>query len=180
MIGKIYNQKINSDVSNLTNLALYFLLLSHNLFLYFLYSNSVWTGISFPTKYSKKMEPCKPLKPATVLRTVRFDCGSSGFMHFSHRAVLKGKNSKKWAVRGFSSDRTVRSGFQNLAHKCNELQLTSISYCLTTSTDDLLYMFSKNFFFFSLSNKIFTTLQDAIFLFFVRKWHSRKWCLTYV
>ena len=32
MIGKIYNQKINSDVSNLTNLALYFLLLSHNLF----------------------------------------------------------------------------------------------------------------------------------------------------
>ena len=35
MIGKIYNQKINSDVSNLTNLALYFLLLSHNLFFVF-------------------------------------------------------------------------------------------------------------------------------------------------
>ena len=121
------------------------------------------------------MEPCKPLKPATVLRTVRFDYGSSGFMYFSHRAVFKGKRTaKNEQFEVFRSDRTVRSGFQNLAHKCNELQLTSISYCLTTSTDDLLYMFSKNFFFFSLSNKIFTTLQDAIFLFFVRKWHSRK------
>ena len=135
--------------------ALYFLFLSRNLFLYFLYSNSLWIEISFPAKYSKKMEPCEPLKPATVLRTVRFNCGSSGFMHFSHRAVLKGKNSKKWAVRGFSSDRTVRSGFQNLAHKCNELQLTRTSYCLTTSTDDLLYMFSKIFFFFSLKQNIY-------------------------
>ena len=136
--------------------ALYFLFISRNLFLYFLYSNSLWTEISFPAKYSKKMEPCEPLKPATVLRTVRFDYGSSGFMYFSHRAVFKGKRTaKNERFEVFRSDRTVRSGFQNLAHKCNELQLTSISYCLTTSTDDLLYMFSKNFFFFSLKQNIY-------------------------
>ena len=52
MIGKIYNQKINSDVSNLTNLALYSLLLSHNLF-FFLCSNSLWTEIYFLAKYRK-------------------------------------------------------------------------------------------------------------------------------
>ena len=97
--------------------ALCFLFLSRNLFLYFLYSNSLWTEISFSAKYSKKMGPCKPLKPATVLRIVRFDRGSSGFLHFSHRAVLRGKRTAKMSGLRFSrSDRTVRSGFQNPAY----------------------------------------------------------------
>ena len=101
-------------------LALCFLFLSRNLFLYFLYSNSLWTEISFLAKYSKKMEPCKPLKPATVLRTVRFDRGSSGFLHFSHRAVLRGKRPAKMSGSRFPGpDRTVRSGFQNL--DCNKI-----------------------------------------------------------
>ena len=114
MIGKIYYQKINSDVSNFTNLALCFLFLSRNLF--FLYSNYLWTEICFPAKYCKKMEPCEPLKPAMVLKTVRFDRGSSGFMHFSHREVLSSKRTGmtrgSWLIR---SDRTVRSQFENHA-----------------------------------------------------------------
>ena len=94
--------------------ALCFLFLSRNLFLYFLYSNSLWIEISFPAKYSKKMESCEPLKPATVLRTVRFDRVSSGFMHFSHRTVLRVKRTVKMnGWRFFRLDRTVRSGFQN-------------------------------------------------------------------
>ena len=98
--------------------VLCFLFLSRNLFLYFLYSNSLWTMISFPAKYSKKMAPCEPLKPATVLRTVRFDRSSSSFMHFSHRAVLRGKRTVKMnGSRFFRSDRTVRSGFQNLVKR---------------------------------------------------------------
>ena len=89
--------------------------LSQFFFFVFLYSNSLWTEISFPTKNSKKMEPCEPLKPATVLRTVLFDRGSNGFMHFSHRAVLRGKRTAKMSgSKIFRSDRTVRSGFQNL------------------------------------------------------------------
>ena len=105
--------------------ALCFLFLSRNLFLYFLYSNSLWTKISFPAKYSKKMEPCEPLKPATVLRTVQFDRGSSGFMHFSHRTVLRVKRTTKmndW--RFFRSDRTVWSGFQN--HNGHHILLSTI------------------------------------------------------
>ena len=95
--------------------ALCFLFLSHNLFLYFLYSNSLWTEISFPAKYSKKMEPCEPLKPATVLRTVRFDRGSNGFMHFSHREVFRIKKTAKMnGSKFFRSDHMVWSRFQNL------------------------------------------------------------------
>ena len=72
----------------------------------------------------KKLEPCEPLKPATVLRTVRFDRGSSGFLHFSHRAVLRGKRTAKMnGSRFFRSDRTVRSGFQNLACSINIIYL---------------------------------------------------------
>ena len=79
------------------------------------YIQILYGQISFPAKYSKKMEPCEPLKPATVLRTVRFDRSSSGFLHFSHRAVLRGKRTAKMnGSRFFRSDRTVRSGFQNL------------------------------------------------------------------
>ena len=69
----------------------------------------MWIEISFPAKYSKKMEPCEPLKPATVLRTVRFDYGSSGFMYFSHRAVFKGKRTAK-NERFEVFHQTVRSG----------------------------------------------------------------------
>ena len=94
--------------------ALCFLFLSCNLFLYFLYSNSLWAEINYPTKYSKKMEPCEPLKLATVLRTVRFDRGSSSFMHFSYRMVLRVKRTAKISgLRFFLSDRTVQFGFQN-------------------------------------------------------------------
>ena len=89
--------------------ALYFLFLSCNLFLYFLYSNYLWTEISFPAKYSKKMEPCEPLKSATVLRTVRFDRGSSVSCIFHIERFLEVKEMQRWTVRGFS-DRTVRSG----------------------------------------------------------------------
>ena len=100
--------------------TLCFLFHSRNLFLYFLYTNSLWTEIGFPAKYGKKMEPCKPLKPATVLRTVRFDRSSSNFMHFSHRAILRGKRTAKMSgSRFFRSDRTVRSGFQN--PDCNKI-----------------------------------------------------------
>ena len=129
----IHNQKINSDVSNLTNLALcflfffwlnlYFLFLSCNLFIYlfyyfFLCSNSLWTEIGFLAKYNKKTEPCEPLKPAMVLRTVWFDHGSSGFIHFSHREVLRTK--RIGMIRGswlIGLDHTVWSGSENLAYK---------------------------------------------------------------
>ena len=83
---------------------------------FFLYSNSLWTEICFPTKYCKKMEPCEPLKPATVLRTVRFDCGSSDFMNFSHREVLSSKTTGMTrGSRLIRSDRTVRSESENHA-----------------------------------------------------------------
>ena len=125
MIGKIYNQKINSDVSYLTNLALCFLFLSRNLFvclffcfhfLFFMFK-ILWTEIYFLAKYSKKMEPCEPLKPAMVLRTLRFDYGSSGFMHFSHREVLRAKRTGmmrgSWLI---GLDRTIRSKSENLVN----------------------------------------------------------------
>ena len=51
----------------------------------------------------------------TVLRARRSDHGSHGFLFFSHRAVLDAKRTVKMnGLRVFRSDRTVRSGFQNL------------------------------------------------------------------
>ena len=51
-----------------------------------------------------------------VLRTMRSDCGSHGFLLFSHRVVLDAKRTVKMnGLRVFRSDRTVRFGFQNLA-----------------------------------------------------------------
>ena len=51
----------------------------------------------------------------TVLRTVRSDRGSHGFLFFSHRAVLDAKRTVKMnGLRVFRSDRTVQSRFQNL------------------------------------------------------------------
>ena len=51
----------------------------------------------------------------TVLRTVRFDCGSHRSLLFSHRAVLEAKRTAKMnGSRFFQSDHTVWSGFQNL------------------------------------------------------------------
>ena len=87
MIGKIYTTRklIVMLATSPTWLSVFFFSLA----ICFLYSNSLWTEIYFPAKYCIKMEPCKPLKPAMVLKTVRFDRGSSGFMHFSHREVLK-------------------------------------------------------------------------------------------
>ena len=58
----------------------------------------------------------------TVLRTVRADRGSHGFLFFSHREVLEAKRTAKMSGSRFSrSDRTVRSGFQNLAANKREL-----------------------------------------------------------
>ena len=56
----------------------------------------------------------------TVLKTVRSDRGSHGSLLLSHRAVFAAKRTAKMnGSRGFRSDRTVRSGFQNLAHEEN-------------------------------------------------------------
>ena len=98
-------------------------------FFYFLYSNSLWTEICFPAKYCKKMEPCETLKPATVLKTVQFDCGLSGFMHFSHRKVLRTKRTEMMrGSRLTGSDRTVRSGSKNLAYK-HIFQILTTTMC---------------------------------------------------
>ena len=112
MIEKIYYQKINSDVSNLTNLALCFLFLYRNLFFYI----QILYGLRsvFRPNIVKKMESCKPLKLATILRTVQFYRGLSNFMHFSHREVLRAKRTEmtrgSWLT---GSNRTVWSGFEN-------------------------------------------------------------------
>ena len=50
----------------------------------------------------------------TVLKTVGFDRGSHGSLHFAHRTVLEAKRTAKMnGSRFFRSDRTVQSGFQN-------------------------------------------------------------------
>ena len=81
---------------------------------FFIYSNSLWTVIYFPAKYYKKMEPWEPLKPAMVLRTIQFDHGLSGFMHFSHREVLSSKRTGMTrGSRLIQSDCTVWSRSEN-------------------------------------------------------------------
>ena len=51
----------------------------------------------------------------TVLRTVRLNRGSNGSLHFWHRPVLEHKRTVMVSgSRFFRSDRTVRSGFQNI------------------------------------------------------------------
>jgi len=51
----------------------------------------------------------------TVLRTVRSNRGSHGSLLFSYKAVFEAKRTAKMSGSRFSwSDRTVRSGFQNL------------------------------------------------------------------
>ena len=56
----------------------------------------------------------------TVLKTGRSDHGSHGFLLFSHRAVLDAKRTVKMnGLKVFRSDRTVRSGFQNLVPNNN-------------------------------------------------------------
>ena len=64
----------------------------------------------------------------TVLRTVRLNRGSNGSLHFWHRPVLEHKRTVM--VRGsrfFRSDRTVRSGFQNIVSNQNFLLCKFIS-----------------------------------------------------
>ena len=84
----------------------------------------------------------------TVLRTVRLNRGSNGSLHFWHRPVLEHKRTVM--VRGsrfFRSDRTVRSGFQNIGfhksfpkvcltqkqHLCNMVIFQKSHYKLLTS-----------------------------------------------
>ena len=60
----------------------------------------------------------------TVLRTVRSDRGSHGFLLFSHGAVLEAKRTVNMnGSRFFRSDRTVRSGFQNLVEEMSEREV---------------------------------------------------------
>ena len=55
----------------------------------------------------------------TVLRTVKSNHGSHGSLLFSYRTVLEAKRTAKMnGLRFFRSDRTVWSGFQNLALGC--------------------------------------------------------------
>ena len=57
----------------------------------------------------------------TVLKTVRFDCGSHGSLLFAHRTILEAKRTTKMNGSRFSRlDRTVRSGFQNLDFELNQ------------------------------------------------------------
>ena len=74
---------------------------------------------SYRGKKKKKAEirePSEPCEPVTVHRPGRSDRGPDGSMLFSHGTVPY----LKWTVnlngsRVFRSDRTVRSGFNNLA-----------------------------------------------------------------
>ena len=111
MIEKIYYQKLTVMLATSpTWLSVFFFSIA----ICFLYSNSLWTEICFPTKYCKKTEPCEPLKPATVLKTVQFDCGLSSFMHFSPRKVLRAKRTGMTrGSRLIGSNHTVRSGSEN-------------------------------------------------------------------
>ena len=66
-------------------------------------------------KKAETREPSEPCEPVTVHRPGRSDRGPNGSMLFSHGTVPY----LKWTVnlngsRVFRSDRTVRSGFNNL------------------------------------------------------------------
>ena len=77
-------------------------------------------GLKKKKKKKKKAEirePSEPCEPVTVHRPGRSDRGPDGSMLFSHGTVPY----LKWTVnlngsRVFRSDRTVRSGFNNLAN----------------------------------------------------------------
>ena len=61
------------------------------------------------------MQPFKPFEPAMVHRTGRSDRGPDGSMLFSHGMVPYLKRTVKLnSSRVSQSDRTVRSGFNNL------------------------------------------------------------------
>ena len=63
----------------------------------------------------KESEPSEPSKPVTVHRTGRSDRGPDGSMLFSHVTVPYLKPTVNMnGSRVFRSDRTVRSGFNNL------------------------------------------------------------------
>ena len=66
-------------------------------------------------KSRKKKKPSEPQKPVTVHRTGRSDRGPCRSLLFLYRTVLHPKQTVKLnGSRFFRSDRTVRSGFQNL------------------------------------------------------------------
>ena len=66
----------------------------------------------------KEAEPSEPSEPVTVHRTGRSDRGPDGSMLFSHGTVPYLKPTVNLnGSRVFRSDRTVRSGFNNLAFK---------------------------------------------------------------
>ena len=97
---------------------------------FFLFSFSVCFFFFFRVRFNGKQGTVRS-GMITVLRTVRSDRGSHGSMLFSHRAVLEAKRTAKMnGSRFFWSDRTVRSGFQNLVYK----EPTSNLYYLISST----------------------------------------------
>ena len=66
----------------------------------------------------KESEPSEPSEPVTVHRTERSDRGPDGSMLFSHGTVPYLKPTVNLnGIRVFRSDRTVRSGFNNLDGK---------------------------------------------------------------
>ena len=80
------------------NVALCFLFFSYDFSFSFLYLNYFPAYLCFPLfqlKYGKKKEPHEPLKPVTVLRTVRsnHDLSSSMFFFFLKRSTEFEKSS---------------------------------------------------------------------------------------
>ena len=79
-------------------------------------------------KKAEIREPSEPCEPVTVHRPGRSDRGPDGSMLFSHGTVPY----LKWTVnlngsRVFRSDRTVRSGFNNLACSNDILNCSMVS-----------------------------------------------------
>ena len=69
----------------------------------------------FTGKAETKKKPFEPQKPVTVHKTGGSDRGPCGSLLFWHGTVLHPKQTEKLnGSRFFRSDRTVRSGFQNI------------------------------------------------------------------
>ena len=84
--------------------------------------------LNYWPKLCPKKELSESQKSVTVLRTVRSDHGSHGFLFFSHRTVFEIKKTTKLRSSRFSrSDRTVWYRFQNLARNltknCNLISI---------------------------------------------------------
>ena len=69
---------------------------------------------------AETMQPFKPCEPATVHRTGQLDCSLDESMLFSHGTIPYLKLTVKLNCSRVSrSDRTIRSGFNNLEWELN-------------------------------------------------------------